>query len=269
MNNLYRLLLVAAILLICGNVGAQTHAVSVDAISNQLNSDTLFAGGPVEFSLRVTNTPGDGCAYNPTFGFIIYSPDGATWDTAVIDTTGNLGLTQFGQVYLSSDRVTGSVTDSVGAAFIYLGGERTDTALYDGFDDIALTVTIYPDVSSEGKTICIDTISYPGYAWLWSGLAPCSNAYPSWDGPHCFTLISCCGYYSGGLTGNTNFDPAGTINITDIVFLADHLYGNKAPLPCGPNGNTDGSVDGRVNMADVNVLIDLLFRTMAPPAGCD
>ena len=77
-------------------------------------------------------------------------------------------------------------------------------------------------------------------------------------------LESCC----SDLTGNVNQDAQGSISVSDISFIVDHLFISGAPLPCPEAANTNGSLDGVVSVGDIGVLVDFLFITQTPLAPC-
>ena len=78
----------------------------------------------------------------------------------------------------------------------------------------------------------------------------------------------CCGLYAGGLTGNTDCDPEGKYNLTDITRLIDRVYLTRRPLCCPANGNTSGDPEGRVNLSDITVLISRVYLSHNPTAAC-
>ena len=83
-----------------------------------------------------------------------------------------------------------------------------------------------------------------------------------------FTEPTCCGRFTGGMTGNTDCGADGKYNLTDIVRLIDRVYLSMAPLCCELNGNTDGDSGGALNLSDIMILINYVYLSGAPPAGC-
>lgn len=81
-------------------------------------------------------------------------------------------------------------------------------------------------------------------------------------------FASCCGIYTGGLTGNIDCDNDGNRNLADITRLIDHVYISKLALCCESVGNVDGSSDGNVNLADITRLIDHVYISKAETASC-
>ena len=189
-----RLVLCLALLLVAVAAGpaAAEQSVTMDHVVNvwPLGMDTILADRDVQFMLRVTNTNGLGCKYNTSYNFQVYSPDGATWGSTEIDTTHAYGIELFDQFFTQSWSVTGSGADTVGLAALWMA-MNDKQALYDGYDDVALSVTIHPDLASDGLTICLDTIGRvkPGYEWYWMGFGDCGDTLPDWGGPYCFTVV--------------------------------------------------------------------------------
>jgi len=72
--------------------------------------------------------------------------------------------------------------------------------------------------------------------------------------------------------GNANSDMEDKVNISDITYLVDFLFGiPTGPAPsCQEEGNTNGDIDEKVNVSDVSYLIAYLFGIPAgpPPPGC-
>ncbi len=78
----------------------------------------------------------------------------------------------------------------------------------------------------------------------------------------------CCGYYTGGITGNTNCSSDGKLTLSDITRLIDRVYISKDPLCCEAAGNTNGSADCAITLSDITVLIDAVYISKTLPAPC-
>jgi hypothetical protein len=78
---------------------------------------------------------------------------------------------------------------------------------------------------------------------------------------------SCCGQYTGGVTGNTNCGTDGGINLADITRLIDRVYISHLQLCCEENGDTNGDGQGP-NLADITRLIDAVYISKEPTAAC-
>ena len=78
----------------------------------------------------------------------------------------------------------------------------------------------------------------------------------------------CCGQYTGGVTGNTDCDSGGTMNLQDVTRLIDRIYLSQHPLCCERNGNINGDSEGALNLQDVTALIDHIYLSRNPTALC-
>ncbi len=76
----------------------------------------------------------------------------------------------------------------------------------------------------------------------------------------------CCGIGTEGFTGDSNCD--GSITLSDIARVIDHVYISKAAICCPFAGNTNGSLDGAVTLSDITRLIDVVYVSKTPAAAC-
>ena len=183
-------LFLAIFILAFGTSFAQQGEVTLDNVAGAMwhgQPDSIMAGSTYVFSIRFNNNSGL-TAKGITNGFTISSPDGATWTSATIDTTGTLGKTQFDLVFASALNVSnGSGVDTVGfgAATLFSPG------MANGFNDIVYEITVGPipgDAGQHLKTICLDSVSYSAQGiWKWAPTG--TDLFPSWDGPHCYTVV--------------------------------------------------------------------------------
>ncbi len=76
-----------------------------------------------------------------------------------------------------------------------------------------------------------------------------------------------------GIRGNANGDTEEDINISDITYLINYLFGTPelgpAP-PCQEEGNANGDTEEDINISDITYLVDYLFGTPLgpPPPTC-
>ena len=70
-----------------------------------------------------------------------------------------------------------------------------------------------------------------------------------------------------GIRGNANADPQEAINIGDITYLNDYLFGNPVgPVPpCRAEGNANGDIQEAINVSDVTYLINYLYGVPLGP----
>jgi hypothetical protein len=237
----------------------QDTAIVLDTVYGLNPSGKLIAGADIKFMMRWIYSTG-----NPiigfTNGFRVYSPDGATWDTIVIDTV-NLGWSSmfdfmFQFTYNSAN---GSGADTAGV----LGLAVMGSGIVPPYNKQVWWIETQVNQADTGKHLCIDSSFFrSGGFWLWSDNVP-QNIYPNWSGPHCFEIAGCCNH--DGIRGDVNYDFGGP-NVADLTYLVDFLFrGGPAPQ-CFEEGDVNG--DGGINVADVTYLVDYLFRGGPPPPAC-
>lgn len=191
--------LFAAILFItAGEICSQS--ISLNGVSGGVSNDTIFVNQQVQFDIRINS---EAVSYDGiTNGFQVYSPEGAEWTTMEGDTLSLGWEDMFDLIYdITHFSVTGNGADTVG----FGGAKMLSTGLPSTFNEIAYTITIGPiDPIDHKNHICLDSSFYqPAGAWKWAG----PNAYPSWDGPHCYTII----------------DPSAPTDPSNIVLSPDYL----------------------------------------------
>jgi len=248
------------------SVAAQDAISLYDVIPSYDNY--LPIGSSVKFRLRLqvdTSHAGGLWVYNN--GFRVYSPDGAAWDTT------------YGEYYSSwlpfGDKWISSLdTDGDGADTVVFGGEDSAGGFWVVYDDVAWSITIEvpDDLALYGKTICLDSVAdtmliWPWSTWVWSTLT--KTYTPTWDGPHCFTIvISCCN--TDGIRGDV--DGSGSINVGDPTYLTDYIFFHGPVPPCqDPDGSypeADVEGDGSLSIGDPTYLVDYLFFSGPPPRPC-
>jgi hypothetical protein len=135
------------------------------------------------------------------------------------------------------------------------GVERTRLLLYaDPYSADAgvphrLRLTVDPDWCIPRSNIRIQVVDIRGNVANWYG--------------------SCC---FPPIRGNANGDPDDEVNVVDITFLLDWMFGDPSgPAPvCMKEANANGDVNERVNLSDLTYLIDYLFGVPSgpPPPAC-
>ena len=179
--------LFSLMLLMCGPAWAQDGAISLDHVDGLYgtSTDTVNINQTITFHIRLNNNTGNFIT-GSTNGFRIYSLTGAEWDTTTAVTTGAITLDMYDGGYI----VNPFSDDGMGADTIGFGGFKMfKPGIPDGFDQIIATIDIGPiDAAYHKGQICIDSSYYrPAGIWKWSTSG--GDKYPTWDGPHCFTIF--------------------------------------------------------------------------------
>jgi hypothetical protein len=124
--------------------------------------------------------------------------------------------------------------------------------------------------STSRQLITIDTLTIPlsdlVYATSFSD-ASSSQFYPKFrKGYVDLKLTNCC----LGIRGNVNGDPAEKINVSDITYLIEYLFGIPPgpPPPCPDEGNINADPEGKVNISDLTYLGSYLFGGGPAPRSC-
>lgn len=205
--------------------------------------DSVFTGAEIRFDIRVTNNTG-GNIDGMSNGFMVYSPDGATWAPLVttLDTGFILafdmgqGINEFG--------VDGIGADTVGIWGVKLYG----TGLPNGFNGIVATMSTSLDASQAGKTLCIDSVFFPpSGSWLWA-LDGSFGHIPTWGGQYCYMIVEGTSPPEGGITASLSGPGAGpenTINCNQPVTFNINLDNSTGEFIWGmTNGYRMYSPDG-------------------------
>ncbi len=181
------------------------ESISLDHVDGLYAPDTIPVGQEVTFYIRMTGSSTINY-HGVTNGFQIYSPDGAEWGATVADTMPYHWTQWFGLIF-SINRFS---FDGVGADTVGFGGSYNplnSSGLPIGYDSVSYKITIGPiDPSYNGKTIILDSSFYrPIGRWKWAG----PDAFPTWDGPHVYTIYD----PNAGPTGNLLLSP-GSLTFT-------------------------------------------------------
>lgn len=280
-------------------------SISLDEVVGLSGPDSIYAGQPITFEMRLTNNTGE-TVLGFTHGFQVSSPGGAQWNSISGEVTANIipALMDTSVVYFFSNDGVG--VDTIG----FLAFRIFQAGISPGFDDITMKVTIGPiNESFVGEEICIDSSFYPaGGFWLWATSG--GSDTPSWDGPHCFTISEAVDYDIDDDGVPDSIDNCPTIVNPDQTDVDSDGFGNAcdncATMPnvdqadgdddgvgnvcdncpsvanpeqedtdndgigdacddCLSSGDIDGS--GTVNVADLSYFVDFLFNN-GPPPNC-
>jgi len=252
-----RLLLLTLVLIALALSVFGQGMVTLDHIDGLSTPGVINASSLVVFHLRIGN-PGLEAIAGTTNGFRLFSIDGAVWSPLVADTVALDWHKIFDGGMFVSSRVTGSNADTVGFGgyAIETGGLQTD------FDAVAFTITTSFDTNQVGKTICLDSCYYePAGYWVWSPQGGGSTS-PTWDGPHCWTVGSCC----DGLADDVNGDGKGP-DIADLVHLVSYMFQGGPAAPCPEETDVNGDANGP-DIADLVHLVSYMFQGGDAPAPC-
>ncbi len=93
--------------------------------------------------------------------------------------------------------------------------------------------------------------------------------FSEWSRSFALYVTGCC----QGIRGNANGDENESVNISDITYLVDYLFGIPLgdPPVCAEEGNANGDPDGAINVSDITYLVEYLFgNPLGPsPLSCD
>ena len=156
--------------------------ISIDNVTGLANDSSVAINTDIIFHIRFTNNSGSTIT-GSTNGFVVYSGDGAEWDTLITAFTD-----AFNSIYDIDPFLNPFSNDGAGRDTIGIGGFKiTGSGIYPGFDQIVATIRTSVNSFQVDKHICIDSSFYPpGGAWLWSS-TPDLN--PEWGGPYCFLIV--------------------------------------------------------------------------------
>ncbi|MBD3401940.1 hypothetical protein GF420_03520 [candidate division GN15 bacterium] len=75
-------------------------------------------------------------------------------------------------------------------------------------------------------------------------------------------------YCCVGNTGNVNDDPAGNVDLPDVIYLVNALFLGGPPPPCPAAANINGDSGCNIDLPDVIYLVNALFLGGPAPAAC-
>lgn len=257
-----RLLMLGACLLpLFGAAAFAQTKIELSRVNGLISDGVLDREQRPTFVFRLTNNTSH-VVIGVTTGFRIHSPDAATWDTTILDTTSNMGREEFPMgLYLRHFSADGTAADTVG--FLGLGENiGAPSGLPPGFSEDGLAITIGPfPAEARGKTICIDSsFYYNGGVWKWVLSEP-SEVIPAWDGPHCYR-VECC-----ERPGDIDDDGSPTPDISDLVYAVSYMYSGGPPPPCIEQMDLNGS-GGIPDISDLVYLVDYMMLGGPPPEPC-
>ncbi|MDF1545921.1 MAG: hypothetical protein P1R58_12575, partial [bacterium] len=177
----------ALLVLLSFSVGwAQSGEITLDHTDGLYDGTRINTDDSVRFYIRLNNTS-SGSITGYTNAFQIYSGDGAVWNPK--DTLLGVNLGTITTAMIGNQFVNSFSADGIGADTVGFGGFRIfEPGILSGFNEVTWMIEIGTfDASNHGKTICIDSsFNPPASTWKWSTTA--GDQFPTWDGPHCWTI---------------------------------------------------------------------------------
>ncbi|MCB2229104.1 hypothetical protein KQH82_00170 [bacterium] len=132
----------------------------------------------------------------------------------------------------------------------------TDCLLSDQGPTPSISNTPFPTAVHVGDYVSVDQTAAQGPAYVWNDAR--QNADQTvYMGSH----TNCC----KGLAGNVN--GVGGIDLSDLIYLVNYLFGGGPPPPCPSSANINGT--GGVDLSDLIYLVNYLFSGGPAPARCD
>ena len=80
-----------------------------------------------------------------------------------------------------------------------------------------------------------------------------------------FGTSGCC---LGALRGNVNYDPQDEVDISDVIFLVDFMFGGGEAPPCFEEADVDADFVVELNIADLVYLVDYMFLSGSALPEC-
>ncbi len=239
---------------------AGTHDLYYDSLHFHLTTDTTLVTGDsanavvvMDFGMTFNSTPPDPIMTNIMFE-ILYNKTLVVFDSVVIiDTLFDGSLAHF--------------TTNKGCQ-IQLADDTSDANIWMPPNSLQWYARMFVHISDQAEGCEADIILSPIDGDCDVTLGNRKDYKPLPINLHDKTKEECCGYCTGGITGNTNCSIDGKITLSDISRTLDRVYGSKVPLCCPQNGNTDGSADGLVTLSDIARQIDAVYISRTPPAAC-
>ncbi len=274
-TNLHLKSIFIIIVLLVASPKAFSQSITLDSVEGMEGDSLLLPDAIVRFNIRLNS--GDFGHSGISNGFKVYSPDGATWTTSRGDTVGTIGQSQFDLIF----QINNFSNDGAGADTIGFGGASLfGPGLAANFNEIVYQITIGPIPElSLGKTICLDSAFYhPTGTWKWAG----PQAFPTWDGPHCFSICIGADSDSDGIPDMCDDCPNDPLNDPDedgVCNSSDNcpeLY-NPAQVDSDNDGlgdlcccqyrrgNIDSDIDDLTDIADLVYLVEYSFHNGPAP----
>jgi len=94
-----------------------------------------------------------------------------------------------------------------------------------------------------------------------------SDEVPNWSPIYYFDSTDIEINVCIGIRGNVNGDDEERINVSDLTYLVQYLFGGFSGItvPCREEANVNGDGEERINISDINYLMDYLFGNPSGP----
>lgn len=263
LNSLKQLLLVLLIsaFLFTAVASTQDNAIFLDQINSYERGyipNWIEADVPIVFHIGTYAAENIFGVHGP---FVIYSPDGATWQPIEANWAAETNWSALwdGAVTSVEFSATGENADSAYFAAFNIFGD----GFLAGTTYIPWEITTLVNSTQIGKQLCLDSVdNMRGNYWLWSA----NDTKPDWSGPHCFTIeADCC----QGLRADVNGDGRDVLlgNTLDLTYLVDFIFRGGPESPCSLEADLNG--DGNsATIIDLTYFVDFKYRGGDYPASC-
>lgn len=118
---------------------------------------------------------------------------------------------------------------------------------------------------STASVVFSQLVNGRSYFWRVRARAVGGADSSAWTAPVQVSVGSCC----DGTAGNVDYDASQYVDLSDMVFLANHLFLGGPVPPCRAEANVDGDNNGHVDLSDLIYLANYLFVNGPLPAACE
>ncbi len=229
------------------------ESVIIDHIDGLDSLGYLKTGDTITFYLKYTFNIENIKSIKFDNGYKIYSEDGAIWAPITVSELLNSEL-HAPKTHFTHFSVNGSGADSIGlrTQFTYPYIKEYFT---NGYSSIIHSFTTIISEDQHGKTICIDSASFPPKeGWNWSYHPQNNNLAPAWGGPYCYSINSSCCLGKRGNSDGSELDP---LDISDLTYIIFYLYFDFDDPNCLEEADVNG--DNVINLSDIMLISDYMF----------
>jgi len=273
------LILCLMLVLSFGLAHGQDNAIYVSSVANSYgpnDNDTVGVGGTITWTIAFR--VGGSALLGSNNGFIVYSPDGASWALPILDTLNLVGPAApgwkarydgtVGKYHAPSNNGLGNIAgaDTVGIGSFNIFG----IGFLTGFDFPVVTISTGGfEIADTGMHICLDSSGYDvNSEWLWSS----SDTKPSWSGQLCYTIFNVPnqGPNITNCVASLSLDHCPPLKTKQFTALdPDTLGADPTFIQTGGPGTTTlaGLWSYQPTLADVGVSYTLIVRAQDDPGN--